>query len=89
MGNFLSDLLHLRDLEKLPDEYSRGINLHRLIDTFTDNHPNVRMVNAALHPYVGKYAPVASDVLFDYFLANNWEHYSTIFFPDFYGTASQ
>ena len=75
MGNFLADMLDLHQVEQLPDLYQEGVRLHRLIDSFTDAHPVVREVNKLLHPNHHKYAPVVSDIIFDYFLARNWEKY--------------
>jgi acyl carrier protein phosphodiesterase len=69
-------MLSLKESNNLPNEYQKGIKLHRFIDSYTDNHENVRSVNSLLIPYVGKYAPVATDVIFDYYLARNWEIYS-------------
>ena len=82
-GNFLADMLSLREMERLPPEYKKGIQLHRLIDTYTDNNADVKLVNQKLYPYVGKYAPVASDVLFDYFLAKNWDKLYHLSLVDF------
>ena len=82
-GNFLADMLSLRETNALPDGYKKGIELHRLIDTFTDNNAEVKLINQKLYPYVRKYAPVASDVLFDYFLAKNWSLYNHLSLRDF------
>ncbi|HMP30140.1 MAG TPA: hypothetical protein PKD85_11095, partial [Saprospiraceae bacterium] len=68
VGNYLSDMITLKESENLPEQYFKGVKLHRLIDSFTDNNVIVRGVNSLLQKYVGKYAPVASDVIFDYYL---------------------
>lgn len=75
MGNFLADMLDLHETEKLPGAYHQGVKLHRLIDSYTDVHPMVSQVNKLLHPNHHKYAPVVSDVIFDYFLALNWSRF--------------
>lgn len=77
MGNFLADMLDLHETEKLPEAYQQGVKLHRLIDSFTDTHPVVSEVNKLLHPNHHKYAPVVSDVIFDYFLALNWSKFES------------
>lgn len=77
VGNFLADMLNLHETNQLPQEYQKGVELHRLIDTFTDNHPAVSTVNKLLHTNHHKYAPVVSDVIFDYFLAKNWTRYES------------
>ncbi|MBK8634793.1 MAG: DUF479 domain-containing protein [Saprospiraceae bacterium] len=75
VGNFFADLLNLKGTQNLPTEFHRGVELHRLIDSFTDNHESVKSVNKLLHADHHKYAPVVSDVIFDYFLAKNWKTY--------------
>lgn len=77
MGNFLADMLDLHETEKLPVAYQQGVKLHRLIDSYTDAHPVVSEVNKLLHPNHHKYAPVVSDVIFDYFLALNWNKFES------------
>jgi acyl carrier protein phosphodiesterase len=49
----------------------RGIELHRNIDTFTDNHPATKEAKLILKPAVGLYAGAFTDVLYDHFLAND------------------
>ena len=57
--------------------------IHRAIDTFTDNHPEIRQLVHTLRPDHGKYAPVAVDVILDYILTTDWEHYAEIGFDAF------
>ncbi len=83
IGNFLADFLRNKEIENLPDCFLNGIHLHRKIDTFTDNHPRVSEVNKMFHAEHGKYAPVVTDVLFDYILAKNWSKYSGEDIDDF------
>lgn len=75
MGNFMADMITNKDVALLPAHIKKGIDLHRLIDSFTDSHPSVSKVNALLHKNHHKYAPVISDVLFDYVLAYNWQKF--------------
>ena len=50
-----------------------GVDLHRFIDHFTDEHPLVKhSVREHLRPLAGRYAPVAWDLLSDFFLQNHW-----------------
>ena len=76
IGNFIADFIRNREVQNYSQSIQKGIILHRKIDTYTDNHPLVRMGTARLQPRHRKYAPVILDVLFDYLLANNWEKYS-------------
>ncbi|GLR16183.1 acyl carrier protein phosphodiesterase [Portibacter lacus] len=75
LGNFMADFISNKQVEKYSDEIKRGILLHRLIDTFTDNHPIVRQGTKRLRKKHGKYAPVVIDILYDNILAKNWHLY--------------
>jgi acyl carrier protein phosphodiesterase len=78
IGNFIADFIRGKEIENYPKKIQVGIHLHRAIDTFTDSHPLVKEVQTHLRPQFGHYARVISDVFFDYFLAKNWNKYSTI-----------
>lgn len=74
-GNFLGDFIkgnpeHPRH-ELTPGEVA-GIRLHRAIDSFTDDHPEVAAVRDLLRPRCHKYAGPAVDIFFDHFLAANF-----------------
>jgi acyl carrier protein phosphodiesterase len=75
IGNFLGDFTKNKDLPTFSPAIQRGVRLHRIIDTYTDNHPIVRQGTHRLHQRHGKYAGVVIDVLYDYILANNWSDY--------------
>lgn len=83
MGNFLADYLENRQVGVLPEPIREGVRLHRLIDSFTDNHDMVRQGTNRLRPMHGKYAPVVIDILYDYLLAVNWERYHPLPLPEF------
>ena len=83
IGNFLGDFVRGNELKKLPPTIQKGVYLHRFIDQYTDNHPRVRELNKILVPYFAKYAPVVSDIYFDYFLASNFSAYSDISLRDY------
>ncbi len=73
VGNFMADHVKGRDLSRYPVRVADGIRLHRLIDTFTDNHPVVEESKRRLRPRFRKYAPVVADMFYDHFLAVRWE----------------
>lgn len=75
IGNFIADQLKGIDKETFHPEIQKGIALHKYIDAFTDSHPVVHQTKKRLHPSVGKYAPVVSDIYFDHFLALHWQQY--------------
>ena len=76
VGNYLADFLNLKEAQQLTPEIQQGISLHRAIDRFTDEHPAVRQSILRLRPFHRKYAPVISDIFYDYLLAKNWQQFS-------------
>lgn len=78
IGNFIADFIRGKEIENYPKKIQVGIHLHRAIDTFTDSHPLVKEAQTHLRPRFGHYARVISDVFFDYFLAKNWDKYTSI-----------
>ncbi|MFD2570376.1 ACP phosphodiesterase [Spirosoma soli] len=75
IGNFIGDFIKgdpANPRHKLSADVIAGIRVHRAIDTFTDEHPDVAAVRQLLRPRCHKYAGVAVDVFFDHFLAINF-----------------
>lgn len=83
VGNYLGDLVHIRDIPNLPAPLIPGIDFHRFIDRYTDSHPSVDQLNRIFRPAVGKYAPVATDIVMDYFIYLNWEEINTHDYHEF------
>ena len=46
-----------------------GIVLHRKLDEFIDNYPSFIKLKQLLYPVLGKFASIAVDMFFDYFMA--------------------
>ena len=88
IGNFIADGIKGKKYEKYPDPIRKGILLHRAIDTYTDAHPTVRQSTKRLHKNYGHYSGVIVDILYDHFLAKNWNDYHEqpldSFVEDFY-----
>lgn len=76
VGNFLADMLKGKERDSLPRAISDGVEIHHLIDSYTDSHSLVLETRKILYPYFNKYAAVVQDVYFDHFLAKSWGHYS-------------
>ena len=73
LGNFMGDFIKGKQaLHKFDAEIIRGVELHRAIDEFTDNHPVVDESKNRLRPAYRHYAGVIVDVFYDHFLAANW-----------------
>jgi len=83
IGNMVADMIRNKDLENLDPAIVKGVMLHRLIDSFTDNHPTIRETSKLLHKRHGKYAPVVTDIFYDYILFQNWSSYSDMPFETF------
>lgn len=88
IGNFIADSIRGNNFKHLPEGIQKGIVLHRAIDSFTDEHPTVRLSTKRLHENYSHYSRVIVDIFYDHFLAKNWERYSETpldtFVDDFY-----
>ncbi|MEX2350406.1 MAG: acyl carrier protein phosphodiesterase [Flavobacteriaceae bacterium] len=78
IGNFIADGIKGKQYLKFPEGIQKGILLHRAIDTFTDSHPIVRQSTRRLHKNYGHYSGIIVDILYDHFLAKNWNKYSDV-----------
>ncbi len=78
IGNFIADNIRGKRYEKYSIGIQKGILLHRQIDSFTDSHPIVRLSTKRLHQNYGHYSSVIVDILYDHFLAKNWDSYSKV-----------
>ncbi len=84
LGNFIGDFVKGRDLtDRYEPAIVKGIELHRLIDEFTDQHPVVKQSKMRLRPKYRHYAPVIVDIFYDHFLAASWDNHSEQLLPDF------
>lgn len=88
LGNFIADSIKGKKYLEYPEGIRNGIILHRAIDFYTDTHPTVRKSISRLFDTYGHYSGVIVDILYDHFLAANWQDYSEIpleiFVADFY-----
>ncbi len=75
IGNFIADGIKGKRYQKFPPKIQKGILLHRFIDSYTDSHPTVRHSTARLHKNYSHYSGVIVDILYDHFLAKNWNDY--------------
>jgi acyl carrier protein phosphodiesterase len=83
IGNFIADGIKSDAYKNYPADIQKGILLHREIDTFTDAHPIVRQSTKRLHKNYGHYSGVIVDILYDHFLAKDWNVYSPVKLNDF------
>lgn len=90
IGNFIADAVKGKEIENCKSNITKGIQLHRAIDTFTDQHPDFRKSVSLIRSKQGKFSGVVMDIFFDHFLAKNWRKYHDIdlrnFTNDFHQT---
>lgn len=77
-GQFCGDFVRGSDLSHFPEGIVQGIRRHRRIDAYTDKHPAVRASHHVFKPPVRRFAGIITDVVFDYFLARDWDKYSVV-----------
>ena len=77
VGNYLGDFIRNQEVKLLPDSIKNGVILHRTIDSYTDAHQVVKKATRLLHPTLGKYAPVAVDIYFDFLLTKRWSEFTS------------
>ncbi len=78
VGNFIADQVKGKALKNYSEGVQKGIEMHRAIDTFTDQHPLVLQSKQRLYAKHHKYAAVIVDMFFDHLLAKNWTDYSPL-----------
>lgn len=83
MGNLWGDLIKPRDYILIPEAMIQGIEMHKKIDAYTDQHAAVDEMIRILRPFQGKYTPVVADVLMDYMLSKNWGRYHSSTIEEF------
>lgn len=76
LGNFIGDFIKGRQaLAALEPAIAKGVELHRAIDDFTDNHDVVHKSKDRLRPKYRHYSGVIVDVFLDHFLAAGWKKF--------------
>lgn len=78
VGNFIADSLHGNKFEGLTEDIIKGITLHRKIDSYTDSHPIYLTSKYRFRKEFDKYSGVLMDMIYDHFLAKNFNLYSPI-----------
>ena len=69
MGNLISDFVKGKKKFDYPERIRQGIELHRAIDTFTDQHPATKSAKEVFRPHYRLYSGAFADVIYDHFLA--------------------
>jgi acyl carrier protein phosphodiesterase len=76
LGAMLGDFVRgRRALKKYPEGIRRGIELHRFIDGFTDDHPAVTSLREQFDKPFRRYSGIIIDMALDHELAMRWSDY--------------
>lgn len=78
VGNFIGDYVKGNTWNKFPENIKKGILMHRRIDSFTDTHPKFREAKSLFRNEFGLYSGIVIDLLYDHYLAKNWNEYSDL-----------
>ena len=77
VGNMISDFVKGKKQYDYSPGIQQGIKLHRAIDQFTDTHPVTKELKQYFRSSYGLYAGVFTDVMYDYFLANDTQEFAS------------
>ena len=83
VGQFIADAVKGNDFNLYRPDIRQGILLHRWVDSFTDTHDLVKELRAEYRPKLGLYSGVLIDLVFDYFLAKDFQIHSGIKLEEF------
>ena len=76
LGGIVADFARNPEIVALPEDIRRGIQLHRLIDGFTDRHFLVGRSCSRISRRLGWFSGIVIDIYYDHLLARNWHHFS-------------
>jgi acyl carrier protein phosphodiesterase len=92
LGNLLADPLKGRVWDGASQSIEDGMKMHKAIDRFTDSHPLFTISKSRLGEK-GYLKAVVVDLVYDHFLARNWEAHASVthseFLSTFYSSAIQ
>lgn len=78
IGNLLGDFVKGDPAGRYNAAITKGIMLHRNVDTFADSHTVTRMSRNRFSVARRRFAGVIVDVCYDHFLALHWNRYSDV-----------
>jgi len=82
VGNFISDPLKGKAWENSSEDIKKGMEVHKIIDSYTDSHPIFKQSKKRLKDK-GLLKAVIVDFTYDYLLAKNWNKFCNIELNDF------
>lgn len=78
LGNFIGDHIRNRYLHLYSHAVQKGIQLHRAIDIYTDQHEKSRELRAVLFDEYRHRSRVILDLFYDHFLAANFDEFHSL-----------
>ena len=75
VGNLLGDFARGVDTLSLPAPVRAGLDNHRAVDRFTDNHPLVQEMKRGFSPRRRRFAGIALDIYFDSQMKRHWDRF--------------
>lgn len=78
LGALMGDYVKGRLDESYPPEIRRGLQQHRLLDRFAESNRHFRRSRQRLCPTFRHCRGIMVDVVYDHFLARNWQDYSSM-----------
>lgn len=74
IGSIVADFVRGR-LDRFPNDVARAIQLHRKVDSFTDQHPIMRELRNLFPTRYRRTAGITLDLLCDHVLVNSWSKF--------------
>ncbi|WP_114764782.1 ACP phosphodiesterase [Vibrio rhodolitus] len=75
LGNLLGDFVKGDPTKLYSQSVSNGIRLHRFVDSYTDSHPIMKEAKGFFPEQQRRFSGIALDVMWDHYLAANWQNY--------------
>ncbi|QWV95683.1 DUF479 domain-containing protein [Geomonas oryzisoli] len=72
-GNFMGDFVKGPLADRYPAPLRQGLELHRRIDSFAQQHPAFTSSRLRIAPEFGLYRGILVDLYYDHFLATGWQ----------------
>ena len=74
-GGFLGDFVKGRVPDSMPADLALGVRLHRRIDAYSNQHPDIRASSDRFPAELRRVAPILVDILCDLLLSRAWSDY--------------
>ena len=74
-GGFLGDFVKGRVPAEMPFDLALGVRLHRRVDAYSNQHPDIRISSDRFPAELRRLAPIMVDILCDHLLSRSWSEY--------------